>query len=100
MPGGALHFTSETTADGVSERLFALSEIPVVVWSPAAHARRRPLVLLGHGGGQHKKAPGVVVRARRFVTACGFTVAAVDAPGHGDRPRPGHAPWRVARRCR
>jgi dienelactone hydrolase len=43
-------------------------------------------VLLGHGGGQHKAAPGMVGRARRFADD-GFAVAAIDAPGHGDRPR-------------
>jgi dienelactone hydrolase len=42
---------------------------------------------MGHGGGQHKYAPGIVTRARRFVAECGFAVAAVDAPAHGDRPR-------------
>jgi hypothetical protein len=44
-------------------------------------------VLLCHGGGQHKKAPGILARAQRFVSARGFAVAAIDAPGHGDRPR-------------
>jgi pimeloyl-ACP methyl ester carboxylesterase len=82
-----MRFTSETTSDGVSERLFTIGDIPGVLWSPADAADRRPLVLLGHGGGQHKKAPGLVARARRYVTACGFAVAAIDAPGHGDRPR-------------
>jgi len=42
---------------------------------------------MAHGGGQHKGAPGILGRARHFVTTCGFTVAAIDAPGHGDRPR-------------
>jgi dienelactone hydrolase len=42
---------------------------------------------MGHGGGQHKKAPGIVARARRFVAEGGFAVAAVDVPGHGDRPK-------------
>lgn len=28
-----------------------------------------------------------MARAHRYVTACGFAVAAIDAPGHGDRPR-------------
>src|SRR6201988_5385618 len=41
---------------------------------------------MGHGGGPHKKTPGVVDRARRFVAECGFAVVAVDAPSHGDRP--------------
>jgi dienelactone hydrolase len=58
-----------------------------VLWSPAHITRTRPLVLLAHGGGQHKKAPGMLARADRYVTACGFAVAAIDAPGHGDRPR-------------
>jgi dienelactone hydrolase len=80
-----MHFTSQTTADGVSEHLFILGDIHGVLWAPAGATGSRPLVLLGHGGGQHKKAPGVVARARRFVTTCGFAAAAVDAPGHGDR---------------
>jgi alpha-beta hydrolase superfamily lysophospholipase len=42
---------------------------------------------MGHGGGQHKKAPDIVARARRFVAERGFAVAAVDVPGHGDRPK-------------
>jgi dienelactone hydrolase len=40
-----------------------------------------------HGGGQHKKAPDIVAYARRFVAECDFAVAAVDVPGHGDRPK-------------
>jgi pimeloyl-ACP methyl ester carboxylesterase len=82
-----MHFTSQTTLNGVSERLFTLAAVPGVLWSLAGAAGRRPLVLLGHGGGQHKNAPGLVARARRYVTACGFAVAAIDAPGHGSRPR-------------
>ena len=81
-----MRFISETTSDGVSERPFNLGDIPGVLWSPAG-AAGRSLVLLGHGGGQHSKAPGVVARARRYVTVGGFAVAAIDAPGHGDRPR-------------
>jgi pimeloyl-ACP methyl ester carboxylesterase len=56
-------------------------------WSPASGSEPAPLVLMAHGGGQHKRAPGILARAHRFVTACGFRVAALDAPGHGDRPR-------------
>jgi pimeloyl-ACP methyl ester carboxylesterase len=83
-----MHFTSETTSDGVSERFFTLGDIPGVLWSPANTASSRPLVLLGHGGGgQHKKTPGLVARARHYVTDCGFAVAAIDAPGYGDRPK-------------
>jgi dienelactone hydrolase len=82
-----MRFTSQTTVDGVSEHLFTLDDVPGVLWAPAGASGPRPLVLLGHGGGQHKKFPGVVARARRYVTSCGFAVAAIDAPGHGDRPR-------------
>lgn len=82
-----MRFTSQTTSDGVSERLFTLDDITGVLWSPAGAIGGRPLVLLGHGGGQHKKAPGLVARAHRYVRACGFAVAAIDAPGHGDRPK-------------
>jgi pimeloyl-ACP methyl ester carboxylesterase len=82
-----MHFTSETTADGVSEQLFVLGDVQGALWVPARATGARPLVLLGHGGGQHKQSRGLVARARRYVTDCGFAVAAIDAPGHGDRPR-------------
>ena len=85
-----MRFTSEATSNGVSERRFTLGDIPGVLWSPADATGRHPLVLLGHGGGQHKKAPGLEARARRYVTACGLTVAAIDAPWHGDRPTTEH----------
>jgi pimeloyl-ACP methyl ester carboxylesterase len=81
-----VRFTSETTSDGVSERLFTLGDIAGMLWSPAGAGGGLPLVLLAHGGGQHKKAPGIVARARRYATDCGFAVVALDAPGYGDRP--------------
>jgi dienelactone hydrolase len=81
-----MRFTSETTSNGVLERLFTVDDIPGVLWSPADATGSRPLVLLGHGGGQHKRVPGLLVRAHRYVTACGFAAAAIDAPAHGDRP--------------
>ncbi|GII82333.1 hypothetical protein Ssi03_03230 [Sphaerisporangium siamense] len=81
-----MRFTSETTSGGVSERLFTLGEISGVLWTPEAATGTRPLVVMGHGGGQHKKAPDIVTRARRFVAECAFAVVAVDVPGHGDRP--------------
>ena len=82
-----MRFTSEASSSGdVCEQLFTLGEIPGVLWTPAGAAGTRPLILMGHGGGQHKKTPGIVASARRFVTECGFAAAAVDVPGHGDRP--------------
>lgn len=82
-----MRFNSRTSSDGVSEQLFTLGEIPGVLWTPDGAAGTRPLILMGHGGGQHKKAPDIVDRARRFVAECGFAVVAVDVPAHGDRPK-------------
>jgi dienelactone hydrolase len=80
-------FTAETSSDGVLERDFTVGEIPGVLWSPVSGPDHAPLVLMGHGGGLHKKTPALMTRARDTVTTWGFTVAAIDAPGHGDRPR-------------
>jgi pimeloyl-ACP methyl ester carboxylesterase len=86
-----MQFTSETMADGVVERLFELEVagelVPGVIWTGSAPDGKQPLVLMGHGGSQHKKFPGLVNRAYRYVSALGFAVAAIDAPGHGDRIR-------------
>ncbi|MEU1709415.1 alpha/beta hydrolase [Streptomyces sp. NPDC005706] len=83
----SLRFTAESSSNGVVERDFTVGDVPGVLWSPASGADRAPLVLLGHGGGAHKRHPAVTGRARLLVTGCGFHVAAIDAPGHGDRPR-------------
>lgn len=81
-----MRFTAETSSVGVFEQLFLLGDIPGVLWTPEGAGGTRSLIVMGHGGGQHKKAPGIVDRARRFVAECGFAVLAVDAPSHGDRP--------------
>jgi pimeloyl-ACP methyl ester carboxylesterase len=81
-----LRFTTESSADGVLERDFTVGEVPGVLWSPGTSADTTPLVLIGHGGGLHKRTREIVSRARRFVTERGFRVVAIDAPGHGDRP--------------
>ncbi len=81
-----MHFTSETSSNGVIERHFTLDEITGVLWSPTTGTAGSPLLLLGHAGGMHKKAPGLLASALHCTTH-GFSVAAIDAPGHGDRPR-------------
>ncbi|MEU8936135.1 dienelactone hydrolase family protein [Streptomyces sp. NPDC048409] len=80
-----MRFTSQTSSDGVTEQFFTLDKIPGVLWTPEDACGTRPLILLGHGGRQHKTASGNVSRARRYV-AEGFAVVAIDAPNHGDRP--------------
>ncbi|HEX4257931.1 MAG TPA: alpha/beta hydrolase [Streptosporangiaceae bacterium] len=82
-----MRFTSTTSADGVTEQSFILDEIPGVLWTPDAATGPQPLIALGHGGGQHKRAPGIVARAVRFAAEGGFAVVAIDAPNHGDRPQ-------------
>jgi pimeloyl-ACP methyl ester carboxylesterase len=80
-----MHFTSSTRVDLITARTFTVGDIPGILWEPDGIANP-PLLLLQHGGGQHKAAPGVVDRALRFA-ASGFASVAIDAPAHGDRPR-------------
>ena len=82
-----VHFTAETSSNGVVERDFTVGEVPGVLWSPVSGSDDAPLVLMGHGGGQHEKTPALLARAHGTVTTWGYSVAAIDAPGHGDRPR-------------
>lgn len=84
-----LHFIAETSSDGIVDRSFTIGEVPGVLWSPASATPGAPLVLMGHGGGLHKRSPGLVARARQAVVRDGFHVAAIDTPGHGDRARSG-----------
>jgi dienelactone hydrolase len=82
-------FTRERSEDGVTERLFDLTvageRVPAVVWSPEGAKGPRPLVLMGHGGSQHKKIGTLAARARQYAQRLGYAVLAIDAPGHGDR---------------
>jgi len=81
-----MRFTSERRLDdGVLERDFILGEVPGVLWTPPSAPA--PLILIGHNGGLHKRLPRLVARARHYAAEYGFAAAAVDAPGHGDRPR-------------
>ncbi|GAA3237748.1 alpha/beta hydrolase [Actinocorallia longicatena] len=81
-----MRFLSQTSSGGVTEQPFLLGEIPGVLWTPEA-ADPLALVLIGHGGGQHKQAPGVTGRALRLVAEHGFAAVAIDAPAHGGRPK-------------
>src|SRR5256886_1315110 len=83
----SVHFTAELSSNGVIERDFVVGEVPGALWSHASGSGRAPLVLMGHGGGLHKKTPALMARAHDTVTTWGFSVVAIDAPGHGDRPR-------------
>src|SRR5580704_13075691 len=84
-----IEFTREKTADGVTERLFDLTvagnRVPAVIWAPDGASGPRPLVLMGHGGSQHKKIGSLAARARIYARKFGYATLAIDAPGHGDR---------------
>ncbi|MFE2538404.1 alpha/beta hydrolase family protein [Streptomyces sp. NPDC059371] len=92
----ALQFTAESSSNGMIERDFVVGDVPGVLWSPASGAERAPLVLMGHGGGAHKRHRAMLGRAQMLVTGCGFHVAVIDAPGHGDRPRSAYDEQEIA----
>ncbi len=84
-----VEFTRERTADGVTERLFDITvagdRVPAVIWAPEGAEGQRPLVLMGHGGSQHKKIGSLAARAKIYAHKFGYATLAIDAPGHGDR---------------
>jgi pimeloyl-ACP methyl ester carboxylesterase len=81
-----MRFTSEQRLDdGVLEREFTLGEIPGTLWTPGSAPA--PLILIGHNGGLHRREARLVARARHSAARYGYAVAAIDHPGHGDRPR-------------
>src|SRR3954463_1866883 len=85
-----MDFVGEATVShGVVERRFDVKGdhevVPGIVWTPESQSGPRPLVLVGHGGSGHKRMPYVLSLARRLVRHAGYTVAAIDGPGHGDR---------------
>lgn len=74
--------------DGVTEREFALAEIPGMLWTPASAspASPVPLILLGHPGGLRAMYPRLAARAAQ-AAAHGFASATIELPGAGGRPR-------------
>src|ERR1700753_830168 len=84
-----MNFTDERTEHGVTRRSFSVEAagetVPAVIWAPEGAKGARPLVLMGHGGSQHKKTPGITARARQYAQRLGYATLAIDAPGHGDR---------------
>ncbi|MGH9045759.1 MAG: dienelactone hydrolase family protein [Acidimicrobiales bacterium] len=83
-----LEWTSESSEQRVTERGFTLTvgeqAVFGIAWTPTG-ADRWPTVLIGHGGTQHKRTPGVLSLARRLVRHLGYGAVAIDAPEHGDR---------------
>jgi len=98
-----MKITHEHSENGVTEQLFELEVagaiVPGALWTPQGARGPRPLVLFGHGGGQHRKAPAAVGTGTRYAQALGWAVVAIDAPDHGTRVAPEDAA-RVAERER
>jgi dienelactone hydrolase len=84
-----MEWIKEETSRGVTERRFDLDvdgvTVPGILWTPEGATGTRPLVLLGHGGSQHKRAPNILSLARRLVRHLDYAAAAIDGPMHGDR---------------
>lgn len=82
-------FTDVRAEDGIARYSFTVpcagEAVPAVIWAPEGARGPRPLVLMGHGGSQHKKIGSLRVRAEQYARRLGYAVLAIDAPGHGDR---------------
>jgi dienelactone hydrolase len=79
----------DSLSKGVLERRFDVQRdgrlVPGLLWTPEGARGPRPLVLVGHGAGNHKREQYILSLARRLVRHSSFAVAAIDGPVHGDR---------------
>lgn len=77
------------TTDGIIEHNLEVTSnghrVPAVLWLPAEAKPPLPLVLVGHGGGGHKKAAPVVSMAQGLIQEHGIAALAIDGPVNGDR---------------
>jgi pimeloyl-ACP methyl ester carboxylesterase len=84
-----VEFTDVRSERGVARYSFDVTvageRVPAVVWAPEGAKGPRPLVLMGHGGSQHKKIDSLRIRAEQYARHLGYATLAIDAPGHGDR---------------
>jgi pimeloyl-ACP methyl ester carboxylesterase len=63
-------------------------DVPAIIWLPERPASRRPLVLLGHGGGMHKESPLIERLGNWLAAGHGIACLAIDLPLHGERTPP------------
>lgn len=78
-----------STASRVVERELHVTAggrlVPTALWTPAGVASPLPLVLIGHGGGGHKRHPRIEHMAHGLVVEHGIAALAIDGPVNGDR---------------
>lgn len=84
-----MEFTKEKAIEDVIQRDFVVEvedeAVPCVIWAPRDAEGPRTLIVMGHGGSQHKKTAGIRSRAVEYAQKLGCATVAADAPGHGDR---------------
>jgi dienelactone hydrolase len=90
---GAITFIGETRSErGVDERRFDLVHrgrtVPAIVFTPTGSTAPVPLVAVGHGGTNHKRAEVPLFVCRRLARR-GVAAVSIDAPFHGERDEPG-----------
>ena len=81
-----MQFISESTSDGVMEQLFTIGDVPGVLWSSAEAAEPGRWCCSGMAAVSTRRRPACWLGPAAS-SRLGFVVAAIDAPGHGDRPR-------------
>ena len=95
-----MDWTGEATTErGVTERTFGLEhdgrKIPGILWAPEAGPEGCPLLLLGHGGTNHKRTDYVLASARCAFWCNGTTKSYLARP-----PSNSSASWeRPGRKC-
>jgi dienelactone hydrolase len=85
-----IRWTEESaTSEGAIERGFRVTRdgetITGAFWRPAEQHGPQPLILLGHGGGGHKRNDRMLMLGQMFAGDYGWCAAAIDGPAHGDR---------------
>lgn len=87
-----MNLTQEISENGVTERHFELTVtgelVPGVIWAPEGARGPRPLLLIGHGGSQHKLFAPIAASAKRYAQNLRYAVVTIDAPKHGARTTP------------
>jgi fermentation-respiration switch protein FrsA (DUF1100 family) len=82
------------TVDGVVERDYDLAvetrTVPGTLWAPESANAPTPLVLLGYGGGGHRR-DGARMWQGGWYARKGIAATSIDLLGHGERALPGGA---------